>query len=196
MKQELIPKNLEWPRWQWLISKTYTVIGFLLGVCGLFLEANKKWIYFIRIVVIILFILPISISLFAWLCRVIKIIYLRVRCYPQLNKLFLENLIQNTYTYPFKITKASCYPDFFIEFKKRNDIDLIEGDELFVIDKDEESYTNVGTFKVTEIQNGKYYAKGIQNINAVWKGYVKEYGEITFMPTMSAYFCKREGKNE
>jgi hypothetical protein len=88
------------------------------------------------------------------------------------------------------IRVANLNGKMFIVIQKRKTPVINQGDSMAVVHK--EDGLLMGIFQVTEIKSKEIYAQGISDIDAVWDGYVRQYGEVHTLPSLVAIYIPQE----
>ena len=202
--QELQPKELEWPRLKWQSEMWFALIPFVLGfIVFLFpnLSGDEKYIQLRFIIGIPLLFSPLLVPLTIWGIRILNNAMLRIDEYPrifallvkvrselrQLNQNFMDLVQSTSNQHRFEILKASVYEkQYFIVVKKTANPLLKTDDTLIVVDVADKK--RMGNFQVTEERENEYYAQNIGNIDPVWSGYIRQRGEVTVNPNLTALY--------
>jgi len=195
-KEKTIQESSRWPRWKYPL-KWYTVIVplFLAPIAFIFPDLELKRRY---IIAALLIFSPIIIQTFLWLHKIILTIYKRTINYPNLYDIYKEissnfdelknlffNEMINSRTKVSEIIGAKYQrSELYIILKNNSELNLIEGNKVVVIDKKDSVY--LGKFEITEVRDNEYFAVGVNNIDLVWLGYVRQEGETTMMPNIIA----------
>lgn len=85
----------------------------------------------------------------------------------------------------FELLRASYESNvLYIEVQKRRGRKLLIGSILIVMHKEDKKL--MGHFRVIEERSKSYYAQGVSAIDNLWAGQVKEKGELSMFPRMTA----------
>jgi len=152
---------------------------------------------------------PILVPNIIWLICSVMIILKRIICYPKLYNITVQKLsdiiklkdsiiklsesIESNNT--FEITSATCYEKnlLYIAIRKNNNKKLEKFDNILTLDRKDGKI--MGLFQITEVKENEYYAEEKSNIDPLWKGYVKQNGEISMIPNIIAIYLKKEIQN-
>lgn len=197
-KEKTIQQSLSWPRWKYPLKWYTVIIPFVLAFIALIfpdLEPKSR-----NITAFLLFISPLIIQTFLWLHKIALTIYKRTIYYPnlydtnkiissdfdELKDLFISAMI-NIKAKMFEIKRAKYQRDeLYIILKDNSESNLIEGNKVVVIDK-KDSFI-LGQFEITEVRDNEYFAVGVNKIDLVWLGYVRQEGETTMLPNIIAIY--------
>jgi hypothetical protein len=203
-----LPPLFEWPRIIWRSEMWLTIIPFILGFIIFFFPQLSETTVPTQIRLIIgipLLLAPLLIPFLFWMVRITWVITKRVDLYPQTHSvakqaLFDVEQIRRSY---FELTKQFAEDKQFelikvgyfnsklvIAVKKRKNPKINQGDILAVVDKEDNLL--MGIFEVTELRSEEIYAKGINNIDPLWLGYVIQKGEVNMTPNLAAVLLNQE----
>jgi hypothetical protein len=197
MSQDSLPPRLEKPQWQWL-PRLLELVPFLLGFVLLFFPTLiDSWVRWP--IGVVLMSAPVSVPALIWLCKAGRVAFQRVRHYSCLYEYaqstgadltqaqrriygFLQRQVE---TRASEITGA-CHRDgkLYITLKKHRGRRLAKGDSLLVLDNEDGKL--MGEFEVTEVRADEYYAVGVNAVDPVWLGRVRQQGETRMLPGMVA----------
>ncbi len=192
MPEEMLPE-LNWPRWKWELSKTTSTVSFFLGALAYFVPfltgvQPSVWVSLGITVLSLLIIAPSTV----WIYGTALVAYKRasfypsLHCYAQKQTLRLMDATKALATVlPFhvrfeflRVLYNPAKREMHIVILKREDIELSEGERLWVTD---EEGILLGEFEVTQVLRRDYYARGV-SVSPTWLGFVHQEGRLEMMP--------------
>lgn len=196
-KERILPAPLKWPRWKYSF-KWFTFIPYILGFFAFFVpDLENKY----RIIIgIFLLLLPVLTQTFLWIGKIIVTICKRTNYYPNLYNYYqnviseFEELKELFYCKFINIIKDNILEikgakyqrgKLYIALQNNSKLNLKKSNKIVVFDK--KDWIFLGQFEITEVRKSEYIALGIK-VDPVWQGYVRQKGETTIMPNITAIY--------
>jgi hypothetical protein len=199
---EKIFEELKYPQFQWKLGTWITVVSSLATVI-VFVHPGitagnvdpRRWLLFASIAVAPFLLL----SCLPWLFKAYLVSNKRISYYSQLFGVWkfqtktitemrttIANLLRSGMdVQSFEIEKASFEKEhLYVILRKNLKHELNIGELIQVLDRADNKW--MGQFEITEIRHEVYFARGINDVDPVWSGYVRERHEIGVVPDMIA----------
>lgn len=203
--------ELNWPKFQWNVTKWLTIASFLIGALLLIFPGwseGKFDEYRILVAVLIIMSPFLLFTAFPWICKVSTVTARRLRCYPKLletskgqgrdlkamNKMIVDFIQNHINSNSFEIVRSAFTNEkLYILLARQSGKEMVVGNIVEVLHKKDNML--MGRFKVTELREKVYYAEGISHVDPLWLGYVRKQGEIQIQPHMIAIHVPNGGQN-
>ena len=212
MTQELLPPELDRPRWEWWGNIWGSVVQVVLAFLVFFfpnLVGIDESLQPLRLIIgIPILLLPILGPTLLWLFKAGVVTYKRARYYPTLRHRTrrdeddLARANQTIFAFLQNATSGQVYAldrawydrntdQLFIVLEKNGTHDLTRGDSVAVLHTSGTRY--MGLFEVTEVRAQEYYARGVTNVDPLWMGQMREQIEVRVLPFMIAEYLPAQG---
>ncbi len=206
-----VASELTWPKFSWNVTKWFTIGSFVIGALLLiFPDWSEGKFDEYRILAAVLIIMSpfLLFTAFPWILQAGFVTIKRVRRYTKLLEAYnaesskltelqktMVAYLQNQINYNKYEIRLAAFKDgkLYILLPRHSVSRMALGDIAEVIDVRDS--LPMGQFIVTEIRDEFYYAVGINHVDQVWLGYVRQQGETKFTPYLIAIHIPQGGKN-